>query len=105
MVNKLLLPILRTNNTEYPDGADARQSYGGILKPVTFQKLPLQLVDENNACIDLTVGEDKVVKLSSSSMSILIFADWSQKLLGTYDTSPLETLPEVCKFGHVSKKA
>ncbi|XP_022862372.1 ubiquitin carboxyl-terminal hydrolase 5-like isoform X3 [Olea europaea var. sylvestris] len=105
MVNKMLSPMLRKNNAEYPDGADARQSYGGSLKPVTFQRLPLQLVDENNACVDLTVGEDMVVKLSSSSMSILIFADWSQKLLGTYDTSHLETLPEVCKYGHVSKKA
>ncbi|CAA3022318.1 ubiquitin carboxyl-terminal hydrolase 5 [Olea europaea subsp. europaea] len=105
MVNKMLSPMLRKNNAEYPDGADARQSDGGSLKPVTFQRLPLQLVDENNACVDLTVGEDMVVKLSSSSMSILVFADWSQKFLGTYDTSHLETLPEVCKYGHVSKKA
>ncbi|CAA3029769.1 ubiquitin carboxyl-terminal hydrolase 5 [Olea europaea subsp. europaea] len=105
MVNKMLSPMLRKNSTEYPDGANARQSYSGSLKSVTFHKLPLQLVDENNACIDLTVGEDKVVKLSSSSMSILVFADWSQKLLGSYDTSHLETLPEVCKYGHVNKKA
>ncbi|KAL0369879.1 UNVERIFIED_CONTAM: Ubiquitin carboxyl-terminal hydrolase 5 [Sesamum angustifolium] len=47
----------------------------------------------------------KVVKLSSSSMSILVFVDWSQKLLGSYDTSHIENLPDVCKYGHVSKKA
>ncbi|XP_073062094.1 ubiquitin carboxyl-terminal hydrolase 5-like isoform X3 [Primulina eburnea] len=85
--------------------ADLRKGNGNSLKPVTLLKLPLQFVDENNACIDLTVGDDKVVKLSSSSMSILVFFDWSQKLLGSYDTSQIENLPEVCKYGHLGKKA
>ncbi|XP_073317409.1 ubiquitin carboxyl-terminal hydrolase 5-like [Primulina huaijiensis] len=87
------------------DTADLRKGNGSSSTPVTLQKLPLQLVDENNACIDLTLGDDKVVKLSSSSMSILVFVDWSQKLLGSYDTSHIENLPEVCKYGHLSKKA
>ncbi|XP_073304199.1 ubiquitin carboxyl-terminal hydrolase 5-like isoform X3 [Primulina huaijiensis] len=85
--------------------ADLRKGNGSSSKPVTLPKLPLQFVDENNACIDLTVGDDKVVKLSSSSMSILVFFDWSQKLLGSYDTSQIENLPEVCKYGHLGKKA
>ncbi|KAE9588677.1 putative ubiquitinyl hydrolase 1 [Lupinus albus] len=66
--------------------------------------LPLLLVDENNACIDLSMGEDKVVKLSPSS-TILVYIDWSQKLLEKYDTHSLETLPEVLKYGPVTKKA
>ncbi|KAL7124612.1 hypothetical protein ABFS83_14G060800 [Erythranthe nasuta] len=106
IVHKMLSPMLRTKNSGAMTpgnaslGASSDQS-----KPVSLPKLPLQLVDENNACIDLTVGDDKVVKLSSSSMSILVFVDWSQNLLSSYDTSHIENLPEVCKYGHVSKKA
>ncbi|KAK9696974.1 hypothetical protein RND81_08G007400 [Saponaria officinalis] len=69
------------------------------------QKLPLQLVDENNVCIDLTVGEEKPVKISSSSKSLLVFINWSKELLKNYDTSYLENLPEVCKNGPPTKKA
>ncbi|KAJ8759951.1 hypothetical protein K2173_010807 [Erythroxylum novogranatense] len=68
-------------------------------------KLPLQLVDENNECVDLTVGEEKAIRVSSSSTSILVYLDWSQELLKMYDTHFLESLPEVCKYGPVNKKA
>ncbi|KAK6145183.1 hypothetical protein DH2020_022003 [Rehmannia glutinosa] len=122
IVHTMLSPMLKTKNSgaltssntsvaasaqSHTDSsvADSRKGDSGSSKPGPLQKLPLQLVDENNACIDLTVGDDKVVKLSSSSMSILVFVDWSQKLLGSYDTSHIENLPEVCKYGHVSKKA
>ncbi|KAK4408742.1 Ubiquitin carboxyl-terminal hydrolase 5 [Sesamum angolense] len=122
IVHTMLSPMLRTKNCGAvtssnasvtasdqshadSDVTNARKGDGGNFKLTSLEKLPLQLVDENNACIDLTVGDDKVVKLSSSSMSILVFVDWSQKLLGSYDTSNIENLPEVCKYGHVSKKA
>ncbi|KAL0417947.1 UNVERIFIED_CONTAM: Ubiquitin carboxyl-terminal hydrolase 5 [Sesamum radiatum] len=122
IVHTMLSPMLRTKNCGAvtssnasvtasdqshadSDVTNARKGDGGNSKLTSLEKLPLQLVDENNACIDLTVGDDKVVKLSSSSMSILVFVDWSQKLLGSYDTSHIENLPEVCKYGHVSKKA
>ncbi|KAL6549259.1 ubiquitin-specific protease [Orobanche hederae] len=97
IVHTMLSPMLRTKNSG--------PTTTNCSKPTTSDKLPLQLVDENNACIDLTVGDDLVVKLSSSSMSVLVFVDWSQKLLGSYDISHIENLPEVCKFGNVSKKA
>lgn len=84
--------------------ADSKQESGNSKLP-TAQKLPLQLVDENNACIDLSVGEEKTVKFSSSSISILVFVDWSQKLLDNYETSYLENLPEVLKYGTVTKKS
>ncbi|XP_062165980.1 ubiquitin carboxyl-terminal hydrolase 5 isoform X2 [Alnus glutinosa] len=71
---------------------------------VTLLRLPLQLVDESNACIDLSVGEDKPIRLSSSSTSILVYVDWSQKLLDKYDTHYLENLPEVFN-GPPNKKA
>lgn len=118
IVHTMLSPLLRTkcrdavttsnaSNQSHTDSnvADPKKGDGGSSKTVSLQKLPLQLVDENNACIDLTVGDDKVVKLSSSSMSILVFVDWSQKLLASYDTSYIDNLPEICKYGHVSKKA
>ncbi|XP_041998432.1 ubiquitin carboxyl-terminal hydrolase 5-like [Salvia splendens] len=122
IVHTMLSPMLRTkgsgamtmsyasvvaSNESHSDSsiADPTKGDGGSSKPMLSEKLPLQLVDENNACIDLTVGDDKVVKLSLSSMSILVFVDWSQKLLASYDTKHLENLPEVCKHVHVSKKA
>lgn len=71
---------------------------------VTLLRLRLQLVDESNACIDLSVGEDKPIRLSSSSTSILVYVDWSQKLLCKYDTHYLENLPEVFN-GPPKKKA
>ncbi|KAJ9548810.1 hypothetical protein OSB04_021353 [Centaurea solstitialis] len=66
-------------------------------------KLPLKLVDGNNACIDLSVGEERTVRLPSSSMSVLLFIDWSPKLLKKYDTHYLEKLPEVFKHGPAKK--
>lgn len=72
---------------------------------VTLLKLPLQLVDESNACIDLSVGEEKAIRLSSASTSILVYVDWSQELIKKYDTHYLENLPEVFKYGHVNKKS
>lgn len=51
----------------------------------TLRKLPLLLVDESNACIDLSVGGIKAVKIASSSRSILVYVNWSQKLLDYYD--------------------
>ncbi|KAK9951288.1 hypothetical protein M0R45_006743 [Rubus argutus] len=74
-------------------------------KPVTSLKLPLQLVDESNACIDLSVGEEKAIKLTTGSTSIVVYLDWSQKLLDKYHTHYLENLPEVFKYGPVTKKA
>ncbi|KAJ9697584.1 hypothetical protein PVL29_009421 [Vitis rotundifolia] len=85
--------------------SDLKDKDGNSYKTVTLSKLPLQLVDENNACIDLSVGEEKPIKLSSSSMSILVFVDWSNKFLEKYDTHYLENLPEVFKYGPVTKKA
>ncbi|KAJ6778899.1 UBIQUITIN CARBOXYL-TERMINAL HYDROLASE 5 [Salix koriyanagi] len=74
-------------------------------RAVTLLKLPLQLVEESNACIDLSVGEDKAIKLSSTSTSILVNVDWSQELLEKYNIHYLENLPEVFKYGPVNKKA
>lgn len=76
-----------------------------ISKTRQMPTLPLLLVDDNNACIDLSMGGDKVVQLPPSSPTVLVYIDWSQKLLEKYDTRPLEALPEVLKYGPVTKKA
>ncbi|KAK3031828.1 hypothetical protein RJ639_035965 [Escallonia herrerae] len=131
IVHKMLSPMIRSESLGHPDISDTDTSSAASDPPralspteastssnlvdlkhkksgsskTTSLKLPLQLVDENNACIDLSVGEEKAVKFSSTSMSILVFVDWSQKLLDSYDTHYLENLPEVSKFGTVTKKA
>lgn len=85
-----------SSNLLNKDGTDSK---------APIPKLPLQLVDDTNACIDLSMGEEKVVKLSPSSATVLVYVDWSQKLLEKYDTRPLENLPEVLKYGPATKKA
>ncbi|KAH9675227.1 ubiquitin carboxyl-terminal hydrolase 5 [Citrus sinensis] len=74
-------------------------------KAVTLPNLPLQLVDESNVCFDLSVEGDKTIRIPSSSTSIVVYVDWSQKLLEKYNTHFLENLPEVFKNGPVTKKA
>lgn len=70
----------------------------------TPQKFHLQMVDESNACIDLSVEDDKDIQLSPSTDSILVFVDWSDDKLKSYDTHYLENLPEVSKHGPAMKK-
>ncbi|KAH9738781.1 ubiquitin carboxyl-terminal hydrolase 5 [Citrus sinensis] len=74
-------------------------------KAVTLPNLPLQLVDESNVCFDLSVEGDKTIRIPSSSTSIVVYVDWSQKLLEKYNTHFLENLLEVFKNGPVTKKA
>ncbi|KAM5550559.1 ubiquitin carboxyl-terminal hydrolase 5 [Rosa sericea] len=131
MVHTMLSPMLRTESLDHTDISGARSAIAasnpsGNLrgeactdsaisnsmnnditssKPVKSLKLSLQLVDESNACIDLSVGEEKAITLPSASTSILVYADWSQKLLDKYHTHYLENLPEVFKYGPVTKKA
>ncbi|QHO46689.1 hypothetical protein HN51_016183 [Arachis hypogaea] len=121
IVNRMLSPLLRkSGNTEHTNTETSITKAAGdnassdayatnlvsnsVNKAGRMPTLPLLLIDESNACIDLSMGEDKVVKLPSSS-TLLVYIDWSQKLLEKYDTHPLETLPEVLKYGPVSKKA
>ncbi|XP_057721229.1 ubiquitin carboxyl-terminal hydrolase 5 isoform X1 [Arachis stenosperma] len=121
IVNRMLSPLLRkSGNTEHTNTETSITKAAGdnassdayatnlvsnsVNKAGRTPTLPLLLIDESNACIDLSMGEDKVVKLPSSS-TLLVYIDWSQKLLEKYDTHPLETLPEVLKYGPVSKKA
>ncbi|KAJ9565237.1 hypothetical protein OSB04_001203 [Centaurea solstitialis] len=69
-------------------------------------KIPIKLVDGNNHHpIDISVGEERTIRLPSSSVSVLLYIDWSPELLKRYDTHYLENLPEVFKSGHGTKKA
>lgn len=73
-------------------------------KSVTLPNLPLQFVDDTGVCIDLSV-EEKTIRLPLSSTSIVLYVDWSLKLLQKCNTHFLENLPEVFKYGPVTKKA
>ncbi|MCL7043858.1 hypothetical protein MKW94_022782, partial [Papaver nudicaule] len=68
-------------------------------------ELPLQLVTENNERIDLSTKKESTIKLSSSSASICVFLDWSDKLLEKYETHYLTNSPEVFKYVPATKKA
>lgn len=85
-------------------GVSSSQKDGASSIEATSPKLPLQLVVGSNACIDLSVAEEKIIEPSSST-SILVYVDWSQKLLEKYDFHYMENLPEVFKSGPVTKKA
>ncbi|KAH7511707.1 hypothetical protein FEM48_Zijuj12G0011200 [Ziziphus jujuba var. spinosa] len=129
MVQKMLSPMLRSESLGHADVSDTSIS-AAVSEPcldltsgeactdsnvshsddvtnskAALPKLPLQLVDENNAFIDLLMEQEKIIKLPSTSTAILIYIDWSQNLLEKYDTHYLENLPEVFKYGPVTKKA
>ncbi|KAI3781720.1 hypothetical protein L2E82_11743 [Cichorium intybus] len=101
IVHTMLSPMLRPEPM-HSDVSDSEANENSDSKTES-RKLPLKLVDGNNACIDLSVGEERTVRLPSSSMSILLFIDWSPKLLKKYDTNYLEKLPEVFKYGPTKK--
>lgn len=126
LVQTMLSPMLRTESLQSSDipktsvAAADKSSHGISLNEACKDfavsdsdkeqiaaalKLPLQLVDENNSRIDLSIGDERTIRLSSSSTSILVFIEWSQKLLEKYDTHYLENLPEVLKYGPATKKA
>ncbi|XP_058749243.1 ubiquitin carboxyl-terminal hydrolase 5-like isoform X2 [Vicia villosa] len=105
IVNGILSPLLKSASAETNAVLNSTNKDDTISKATHLPTLPLLLVDDNNACIDLSMGGEKVVKLSPSSARVLVYIDWSQKLLEKYDTHPLETLPEVLKYGPVTKKA
>ncbi|KAK9092099.1 hypothetical protein Syun_027010 [Stephania yunnanensis] len=133
IVLKMLNPMLRTRGPGQPDnllnsraiettsqcqdvgsneaGADSAASDCAVrdeikLNMVDADKFSLQFLDENNAFIDLSLEEEKPIKLtSSSSVYIPIFIDWSEKQLEKYDTHYFENLPEVLKYGPALKKA
>ncbi|KAK4787420.1 hypothetical protein SAY86_011253 [Trapa natans] len=105
-VHKMLSPFLRDNGLEKSDHSDMPDKNidtSSSSQSDTMPKLPIQLVDENNALTDLFVGEE-AVKFSSSSFIHLVI-NWSTELSVKYDIPYLENLPEVCNYGHVSKKA
>lgn len=122
IVRTMLSPMLKTESQEHTDAsaddisstvlpssdttiehahscASLTAKSGNNAETCELLKLPLHLVDENNVCIDLTVGEEKTINISLSSTSLLVFINWSKKLLEKYDTSCLENLPEVCRNG------
>lgn len=124
IVKRVLSPMVKIGTLMDTDVSDSSMSHAGedhqrdssaetctssmnsddpkskVMEPFKF---PLQLLKEDNVCIDLSSGEE-AVQLPPSS-SVLVYVDWSQKLLKKFDTGYLEKLPEVFKSGPVMKKA
>ena len=121
MVYTMLSPLRSTQSVENAEASDTRiaatsdrstdskascsENDDSNSEATAITELPLLLFDEKNECINLSVGKEKTIKIASSSESIVVYIDWSQKLLENYDTHYLENLPEVFKYGPVTKKA
>lgn len=124
MVHKMLSPMLRyeKNSTSLRSAAackgtrtsgacpgsgasDSSTEDHQAHKTEASTKLPLHMIDENNVYIDLSIGEEKAIRVPSSLSSMRVFVDWSREDLHKYDTSVLENLPEVLKYGPAPKKA
>ncbi|XP_007010658.2 PREDICTED: ubiquitin carboxyl-terminal hydrolase 5 isoform X1 [Theobroma cacao] len=121
IVQTMLTPLLK-EGLEYTDNSDPSTSVAATdpsdrnsgevdtnrastsVNKKVLPKLPLQLVDESMTCIDLSVGDEKAVNLSAS-LPIVVYLDWSSKLLEKYNMHYLENLPEVFKYGPITKKA
>lgn len=67
--------------------------------------LPLYLVDENGACIDLSTEEAQTTKLSLLSQCLIIQLNWPSKDYDKYNIFHLENLPEVLKYASAPKKS
>ncbi|XP_010929801.2 ubiquitin carboxyl-terminal hydrolase 5 isoform X1 [Elaeis guineensis] len=73
-------------------------------KAAATSKPHLQLVNENNECIDISTGEEKAIRVPSSSATVLVFINWSKRDLKKYDIHYLENLPEVLKYAPAPKR-
>lgn len=120
IVQTMLTPLLK-DDIEYTDNSDPSTS-GVATDPSDHSSgevdtnraststnkvlptLPLQLIDENKTPVDLSVGNEKAVNVSAVS-PLVVYLDWSSKLLEKYNMNYLDNLPEVFKYGHVTKKA
>ncbi|XP_078441070.1 ubiquitin-specific protease 5 [Wolffia australiana] len=125
MVQKMLSPMVRSEKnttklktasgtegirpsgscSDYASMSDSSSEDHQTPSPEVPSKLPLHMIDENNVYIDLSIGEEKIVRAPSSLSSMRVFIDWSRNDLQNYDTSVLENLPEVLKYAPVAKKS
>nr|XP_043636316.1 ubiquitin carboxyl-terminal hydrolase 5-like [Erigeron canadensis] len=112
IAHTMLSPLLKQENSQAIKSSIVSESppatiCGEAYSPASasFIKLPLKLVDENNDPIDISAEEEKNVCLSSSSVSVILYIDWSPELAKKYKMQYLQNLPEVFKNGQGMKKA
>ncbi|KAI3760314.1 hypothetical protein L1987_50708 [Smallanthus sonchifolius] len=112
IANTMLSPMLKPENAAPITSSGPPSATNGSEKEYSpckengdsLVKLPLKLVNGNNDLIDISIGEEKTVNLSSSSMSVVLYIDWSPELLNKFEMRYLENLPEVSRNGHAPKK-
>ncbi|KAI7738460.1 hypothetical protein M8C21_031589 [Ambrosia artemisiifolia] len=113
IAHTMLSPMLKPKNVAPITSSGPPSATNGIKKEYSpckengdsLVKLPLKLVNGNNDLIDISIGEEKTINLSSSSMLVVLYIDWSPELVKKYETHYLENLPEVSRNGHMAKKA
>lgn len=110
MVSAILSPMRRSESRGNADVSNTRASaaaseLNGEPNASCSDKNELQLVDDKNELINLSEGKDRTIEFPESSTHPVVYIDWSQKLLENYDTHYLENLPEVFKYGPVTKKS
>ncbi|KAI3522109.1 hypothetical protein L1887_11588 [Cichorium endivia] len=71
IVHTMLSPMLR-REPMHSDVSDSEADSIHNYSKTGLRELPLNLVDGNNSCFDLSVGKERTVRLPLSSMSILI---------------------------------
>lgn len=70
----------------------------------SLAKLPLKLVNGNNDLIDISIEEEKTINMSSSSMLVVLYIDWSPELQKKFEMHYLDNLPEVARNVHGPRK-
>ncbi|KAK9066013.1 hypothetical protein SSX86_015415 [Deinandra increscens subsp. villosa] len=112
IAHTMLSPMLKPKNVAPITSSGLPSSTNGSKKEYShckenndsLVKLPLKLVNGNNDLIDISTEEEKIINLSSSSKSVVLYIDWSPELMKKYEMHYLENLPEVSRNGHVPKK-
>ncbi|MFS7964623.1 putative ubiquitinyl hydrolase 1 [Helianthus anomalus] len=107
IAHTMLSPILKLENVApITSSGPTKKEYSPCKENGdSLVKLPLKLVNGTDDLIDISIGEEKTINLSSSSTSVVLYIDWSPELVKKFEIRYLENLPEVSRNGHVAKKA
>ncbi|CAI0439894.1 unnamed protein product [Linum tenue] len=111
-VQKILLPWFGGDNLIQDTDGDICADYvtdspktNGCPSKTLSLKFSLQMADKSNELIDLSAKEGKSIRVATSSAPAVVYVDWSRDLIEKCSAKYFENLPEVFRYGPVSKKA
>ncbi|XP_020111526.1 ubiquitin carboxyl-terminal hydrolase 5 isoform X2 [Ananas comosus] len=93
------LTLRNSSSNEENDSRDTDSDSETTTSPV----MHLQLLDENDECIDLS-EEENPINLASLASPIIVFINWSKKDLKRFDIHHLENIPELFKYAPAPKR-